>query len=141
MAIAWGFVRSIDYWLWGLENGLRIDPLRCQRVPSALAPMAEQSNLAQMRFTIGIFLAGLGALMLFHGYHGWAALPLAGAALHFSIAYLDITVARSAPLRTSARATRAGLTGPDERAGEGLLLHFRAAFAEPGALERTCTIA
>jgi hypothetical protein len=31
---------------------------------------------------------------------GWAALPLAGAALNFSIAYLDITVARSAPLRT-----------------------------------------
>ncbi len=41
-AIAWGFVRSIDYWLWGLENGLTIDPLRCQRVAGALAPMAEQ---------------------------------------------------------------------------------------------------
>jgi streptomycin 6-kinase len=43
-ATAWGFVRSIDYWLWGLENGLTIDPLRCQRVASALAPMAEHHN-------------------------------------------------------------------------------------------------
>jgi streptomycin 6-kinase len=36
---AWAFVRSIDYWLWGLENGLTIDPVRCQRVASALAPV------------------------------------------------------------------------------------------------------
>jgi streptomycin 6-kinase len=43
-ATAWGFVRSIDYWLWGLENGLTSDPLRCQRVASALAPLAEHSN-------------------------------------------------------------------------------------------------
>jgi streptomycin 6-kinase len=28
-AIAWGFVRSIDYWLWGLEKGLTTDPVRC----------------------------------------------------------------------------------------------------------------
>ena len=42
-ATAWGFVRSIDYWLWGLENGLTIDPLRCQRVANALAPLAELS--------------------------------------------------------------------------------------------------
>jgi hypothetical protein len=44
-AVAWSFVRSIDYWLWGLENGLTIDPLRCQRIASALAPMAEQSRV------------------------------------------------------------------------------------------------
>jgi len=37
-AVAWGFVRSIDYWLWGLEHGLTVDPLRCERVASALAP-------------------------------------------------------------------------------------------------------
>jgi streptomycin 6-kinase len=43
-ATAWGFVRSIDYWLWGLENGLTIDPARCRRVASALAPLAEHSN-------------------------------------------------------------------------------------------------
>lgn len=39
-AVAWGLVRSIDYWLWGLENGLTGDPVRCQRVASALAPLA-----------------------------------------------------------------------------------------------------
>jgi streptomycin 6-kinase len=39
-ATAWGFVRSIDYWLWGLENGLTVDPLRCRRVAGALAPLA-----------------------------------------------------------------------------------------------------
>lgn len=39
-AIAWGFVRSIDYWLWGLDNGLTSDPIRCQRIASALAPIA-----------------------------------------------------------------------------------------------------
>jgi streptomycin 6-kinase len=43
-AAAWGFVRSIDYWLWGLDNGLTIDPVRCQRIADALAPMAEQRN-------------------------------------------------------------------------------------------------
>jgi streptomycin 6-kinase len=40
-AIAWGFVRSIDYWLWGLDNGLTSDPIRCQRIASALAPIAQ----------------------------------------------------------------------------------------------------
>lgn len=40
-AIAWGFVRSIDYWLWGLDNGLTSDPVRCQRIASALAPAAQ----------------------------------------------------------------------------------------------------
>jgi len=46
-AVAWGFVRSIDYWLWGLETGLTIDPVRCQRVAAALAPIAVQSNTHQ----------------------------------------------------------------------------------------------
>jgi streptomycin 6-kinase len=39
-ATAWGFVRTIDYWLWGLENGFTVDPVRCQRIASALAPLA-----------------------------------------------------------------------------------------------------
>jgi hypothetical protein len=39
------FVRSIDYWLWGLDNGLTSDPLRCRRIADALAPIAEQTNL------------------------------------------------------------------------------------------------
>jgi hypothetical protein len=56
--------------------------------------------LAAVRFTIGIFLVGLGTLMLSHGHSGLAAVPLAGAALLFSIAYLDFTVARSTPPRT-----------------------------------------
>lgn len=45
-AVAWGFVRTIDYWLWGLENGLTSDPLRCQRIAEALAPTADQINLS-----------------------------------------------------------------------------------------------
>jgi streptomycin 6-kinase len=45
-AVAWGFVRTIDYWLWGLENGLTSDPLRCQRIAEALAPMVDQINLS-----------------------------------------------------------------------------------------------
>lgn len=36
-AMAWGFVRAIDYWLWGLEHRLTVDPVRCERVASALA--------------------------------------------------------------------------------------------------------
>jgi hypothetical protein len=57
--------------------------------------------LAAVRFTAGLFLVGLGAVMLSHGYRGWAAVvPLAGAALLFSIASLDFTVARSASHRT-----------------------------------------
>jgi hypothetical protein len=56
--------------------------------------------LAAVRLIVGIFLAGLGAVMISSGYSGIAALPLVFAAVHFSIAYLDITVARSAPPRT-----------------------------------------
>lgn len=37
-AIAWAFVRCVDYWLWGLENELTTDPIRCRRIASALAP-------------------------------------------------------------------------------------------------------
>ncbi len=38
-AAAWGFVRSVDYWLWGLQHGLTADPLRCRRIAGALAPL------------------------------------------------------------------------------------------------------
>jgi len=38
-AAAWAFVRCIDYWLWALENSLTSDPVRCQRVAGALAPL------------------------------------------------------------------------------------------------------
>jgi hypothetical protein len=52
-----------------------------------------------VRFIVGIFLVGLGAVLISRGDYGIAALPLAFAALHFSIGYLDISVARSASLR------------------------------------------
>jgi streptomycin 6-kinase len=45
-AVAWAFVRSIDYWLWGLDHGLTSDPRRCHRIASALAPAAGQINLS-----------------------------------------------------------------------------------------------
>src|SRR4029077_1965001 len=59
--------------------------------------------LAAVRFAVGIFLAGLGALILSHGYW-FAAIPLAGAALFFSFAFRDSSAARltaSAPASTS----------------------------------------
>lgn len=35
-AHGWAVARCVDYWLWGLENGLTIDPARCERVLTAL---------------------------------------------------------------------------------------------------------
>jgi streptomycin 6-kinase len=35
-AVAWSVVRSVDYWLWGLENGLTEDPRRCRHIVRAL---------------------------------------------------------------------------------------------------------
>jgi hypothetical protein len=52
--------------------------------------------LAAVRFSVGIFLVGLAAVLLLHGHDGLAAIPLAGAALNLSIASLDITAARPA---------------------------------------------
>lgn len=37
-ARGWVVARCVDYWLWGLERGLTIDPVRCQRILSALIP-------------------------------------------------------------------------------------------------------
>jgi hypothetical protein len=52
--------------------------------------------LAAVRVSVGAFLVILGAVMLANGL-GWiAAIPLAGAALNLSIAYLDSAAARSA---------------------------------------------
>lgn len=34
-AAGWTVVRAVDYWLWGLENGLTEDPLRCARLADA----------------------------------------------------------------------------------------------------------
>lgn len=35
-ARGWVLVRAVDYWLWGLENGLTEDPVRCSRIVDAL---------------------------------------------------------------------------------------------------------
>ncbi len=40
-AAAWGFVRAIDYWLWGVTIGLTTDLVRCERVASALASIVD----------------------------------------------------------------------------------------------------
>jgi hypothetical protein len=55
---------------------------------------------AGVRFAIGIFHAGFGAFMLYYGFYGWAALLLVAAAVLFSVAYLEMTVARSEPPRS-----------------------------------------
>jgi streptomycin 6-kinase len=36
IAHGWVVTRCVDYWLWGLEHGLTIDPVRCERVLNAL---------------------------------------------------------------------------------------------------------
>lgn len=38
-AHAWAVVRATGYWLWGLENGLTEDPVRCRRLLDALVPV------------------------------------------------------------------------------------------------------
>ncbi len=35
-ARAWTFVRTVDYWLMGLEHGLTVNPVRCERIVGAL---------------------------------------------------------------------------------------------------------
>ncbi|GLY03125.1 aminoglycoside O-phosphotransferase [Actinoplanes sp. NBRC 101535] len=38
IAERWVVTRCVDYWLWGLEHGLTIDPVRCERILGALLP-------------------------------------------------------------------------------------------------------
>jgi hypothetical protein len=74
---------------------------RWARARSRLTPWAypRLRVLGAVRLTVGTFLIILGALMLSNGL-GWvAAIPLAGAALNLSIAYLDSAAARSADRR------------------------------------------
>lgn len=74
---------------------------RWARGRSRLTPWAypRLRALAVVRLTVGTFLIVLGAVMLSNGLGGWAAIPLAGAALNLSIAYLDAAAARSAAHR------------------------------------------
>ena len=37
-AHGWVVARCVDYWLWGVERGLTIDPARCERILNALVP-------------------------------------------------------------------------------------------------------
>jgi len=53
--------------------------------------------VANVRFAAGIFLTGLAAVLFARGSYGWAVLPLAGAAAHFSLGYWQLVVSRSAP--------------------------------------------
>ncbi len=39
-ARGWAIARCVDYWLWGLANGLTDDPVRCERIIAALLPSA-----------------------------------------------------------------------------------------------------
>ncbi|MCY7290460.1 MAG: aminoglycoside phosphotransferase family protein [Cryobacterium sp.] len=40
----WVFFRTIDYWLWGLTNGLTTDPERCRRLASIFTEPARSSG-------------------------------------------------------------------------------------------------
>lgn len=54
--------------------------------------------LAILRLVIGIFLTGLGAVIVTRSSAPWSGvIPLVFAAVHFSIAALDGAAARSAP--------------------------------------------
>ena len=53
-------------------------------------------GLAAIRFAVGVYLTGLGAVMLSYGHDRLAAIPFAGAALLFAIASLDFSAARTA---------------------------------------------
>jgi hypothetical protein len=59
-------------------------------------------TVAGVRFAAGIFLAGLSAVLIYHGHSAVAALPLAGAAVHFVWGSWQLKIARFAPARTGA---------------------------------------
>lgn len=52
--------------------------------------------LGAIRLAAGIFLVGLFVTLVSYGQPGWAAIPLAGAAVNLSIGYLDTIAARFA---------------------------------------------
>jgi hypothetical protein len=60
-------------------------------------------TVAKVRFAVGIFLTVLAAVLFARGAYGWAVLPLAGAAAHFSLGYWQLAIARSAPRHLSGR--------------------------------------
>ena len=59
-AIAWGFIRSIDYWLWGLANGLTTPPMPARRHTDSRAEQpAAQSPVTSDRAEPGTLLGDL----------------------------------------------------------------------------------
>jgi hypothetical protein len=59
-------------------------------------------TVAAVRFAVGIFLVVVGAELIAHGQAGLAAVPLAGAAVHFVWGSWQLKIARFAPARTAA---------------------------------------
>ncbi|HTX84717.1 MAG TPA: hypothetical protein VME44_21215 [Streptosporangiaceae bacterium] len=51
---------------------------------------------AAIRFAVTAFLVTLAAFLFAFGRGGWAALPLAGAAVNLAWGYWELTIARSA---------------------------------------------
>jgi hypothetical protein len=58
---------------------------------------------AAIRFGVTAFLVTIAALLFGFGHSGWAALPLVGAVVNFAWGYWEMTVARSAAPRSTAR--------------------------------------
>jgi len=54
---------------------------------------------AGIRFGVTVFLVALGAVFFAVGHAGYAALPLAGAAVNLAWGYWQLTIARSATSR------------------------------------------
>lgn len=71
------------------------------RVRREITPRASRHlrGLAAIRFAVGLYLTGLGAVMLSYGHDGLAVIPFAGAPLLFAIASLDFSAARTASPR------------------------------------------
>jgi hypothetical protein len=59
-------------------------------------------TVAGVRFAAGIFLVGLGGLLISRGAYGLAALPLAGAVANFMWGSWQLALARSVAHRTEA---------------------------------------
>jgi hypothetical protein len=56
--------------------------------------------LGAVRLAVGAFLVVVAALLVSRGYIGWAAIPLAGAALNLAIGGLDTMAAHPASPRS-----------------------------------------
>ena len=60
-------------------------------------------TVAGVRFAVGIFLVGAGAVLISAGHSWLAAVPLAGAAVHFVWGSWQLKIARFAAPRTGGR--------------------------------------